>query len=400
MKPLRYTLFYMLAASLLLASCHKDRHEEPQPATQTVLVYMAADNNLSSYGFVQPDLRQMMAASRDLPSDCHLVIFVDQLGKKPYILTLEQGDTLRRHTFDEELATCDPATLRLAYQWAADHYPARSYGLVLWGHSDGWVISNAAASRGPRHAYGIDNTAGRRWMDIPDMAATLAAMPHLRFIFADCCCFQCVETAYELRHTTDYIIGSAAEIPGEGAPYQTVLPALFSQRPDFYQLATDAYFAQVSEGFREPLSVVKTSEMEALAAATRTALTQSLQPIASDGTGYPDVKGLIYYYDQMLFDMNDFFLRFADASTYAQWKQHFDAAVVYSTWAETWMSDGHVPYIGWSNAFLDFEVTEERYGGLSMFVPQNSSIDKKQQQNRTIHLMQWYQAAGLSELGW
>ena len=60
------------------------------------------------------------------------------------------------------------------------------------------------------------------------------------------------------------------------------------------------------------------------------------------------------------------------------------------------------------NEFRDFTVTEERYGGLGMYIPQDAasikgyknitfSIDKL---NENIRLMQWYKAAGLDQLGW
>lgn len=241
-------------------------------------------------------------------------------------------------------------------------------------------------------------------MNIPDMALKLSTLPHLRFIFADCCCFQSVESDYELRNVTDYIIGSAAEIPGEGAPYQTVIPALFSQRDDFYELATNAYFEQVSYGYQEPLSVVKTDKMEQLAQATKTALRQSLSTLVpGNSETYPDVRGLIYYYNQTLFDMQDFLLHHASEDVFAQWKRTFDEAVPFKTMTTVWMAN-FVPYLDsyreTPQTFRDFEVTEERYGGVNMFVPQNSAASIITKQNERITQMQWYKAVGMDELGW
>ena len=395
-----YPIALILATLTLLTACHSDKHEKKQPDMETVLVYIAGDNNLQS--FIMSDVSQMMEGSTALSQGNNLILFVDRKGQTPYFLKVENGDTLRLKTFDEELKSSDAETLRMALSWTMENYEAQNYGLVLWGHADGWIIwQESAASRSPRRAYGQDTTDGTQWMNIPDMAKALATLPHLRFIFADCCCFQSVESAYELRDVTDYIIASPAEIPGEGAPYQTVIPALFSQRDDFYLLAAQAYCDQESQGYREPMAVVKTSEMENLAQATHTVLTQSLQPIGSDGTGYPDVSGLIYYYDQTLFDMNDFILRFASTADYDTWRRAFDAAVPFKQMAEVWMAN-HVSYLdSWSmSMFRDFEVTEERYGGVNMFVPQNSETKQKKNQNERISQMQWYAAAGLKDLGW
>ena len=392
-------LTLLLAAALILTACHKDKHDdEPQqPATQSVLVYIAGDNNLQQ--FIIDDVKQMMEGSKLLGKDCNLLLFVDQKGKRPYFMKLENGDTLRVKTLEEEVKSSNAETLRSAMKWMVDNYEARNYGLVLWGHADGWVVWQPAQSR-PRRSYGQDTTGGEEWMNISEMADALATLPHLRFIFADCCCFQCVESAYELRHVTDYLIGSAAEIPGEGAPYQTVIPHLFDQREDFYALVCDDYFEQVSVGYQEPVSVVKSSEMDQLAQATRAALTQSLQPINEQGENYPDVEGLIYYYDQTLFDMQDFMLSHAPEHVYTEWKRTFDKAVVYKKMAEVWLAN-HIPYLDKSETmFRDFNVTAERYGGISMFVPQNRYTTFIQRQNERIKKMEWYSAAGLSQLGW
>ena len=393
---MKHYLLLLMATALMTTACHKEKKEEPkQTATQSVLVYIAGDNNLNNY--VMDDVEQMMTGSLQLAKDCNLLLFVDQKGKLPYFMKVENGDTVRIETLPEELKTSDAETLKMAMKWMTENYEAKSYGLVLWGHADGWIIWNPAASR-PRQSYGQDISGGEEWMNIPDMAQALATLPHLRFIFADCCCFQCVESAYELRNVTDYLIASAAEIPGEGAPYQTVIPALFSQRDDFYQLATDAYYKQVSWNYQEPMAVVKSSEMQNLADATRAALRQC--PVNLETDGYPDVDRLIYYYDQTLFDMQDFLLRFAPEDVYREWKRTFDQAVPYRTMTTVWMAN-HVPYLDLSEKlFRDFDVTTERYGGVSMFVPQDKINPSFQRQNQRIKQMQWYAAAGLNQLGW
>ncbi|MBR6320445.1 MAG: hypothetical protein IKR50_08425 [Prevotella sp.] len=411
-------LLLIAMGALLLTACHHDDNKVKGKYSRTVLVYMAGDNNLTlnsaRIDFAAQDLSEMIQGSKQVAGDCKLLLFVDKNIKnttkqKPYLMLVENGDTTRLKTFDSELNSGDPATLRMAMKWAIDNYEAESYGLVLWGHADGWIIRNQAPafSRNTR-AYGVDNTSGVKWMDIPQMAQVLATLPKLDFIFADCCAFLCVESAYELRQCTDYIISSAAEIPGVGAPYQTVIPALFSQSSTFYQTVADAYFAQTSQGYKEPIAVVKTSEMENLAQATRTVL-GTFVPQMENGGRRPDISGLIYYFDHTQFDMNDFILRYASENEYAQWKSVFNRAVVYSKMAPVWLAN-HIYYKSAinENEFRDFTVTEERYGGLGMYIPQDAasikgyknitfSIDKL---NENIRLMQWYKAAGLDQLGW
>ena len=402
-------LWYFISAVFLLSACHKDDDDELK-TERSILVYIAGDNNLA--GYVSNDISQIVSGSLSLsPEKNRLLAFVDKRNSTPYIVEIAQGEETIVKTFDEEINSGDENSLKMAMQWMVDNYPAKSYGLVLWGHASGWIIEGSRSMH-PNRAYGVDYTAASAWMNIPEMAQALSTLPRLKFIFADCCCFQCVESAYELRNCTDYIIASPAEIPGEGAPYDKVIPALFSQSNNFYESVVDAYFDQRSGGYSLPLSVVKTSEMDNLAQATKATLA-SFVPSLDDGGRYPNVKDLIYYYDHTQFDMQDFMLRYADSNQYAQWKQAFDKAVIYKKMATVWMAN-HVRYKGYfdHNTFMDFTVTEDRFGGLGMYVPQQaSSITAAEYQpkrltfsidrlNTSIRKMQWYNAAGLNEIGW
>lgn len=399
---------YFIAAVLLFSACCKDDDKvEPE---LSVLVYIAGDNNLSE--FVATDLDEIITGSVNLsPEKNHLVAFVDKRNSTPYIMEIAQGEQTIVKTFDEEINSGSKDALNMAMRWMVDNYPAKNYGLVLWGHADGWIIKGSR-SIDPTRAYGVDKTAGNSWIDIPQMAQTLSSIPKLKFIFADCCCFQCVESAYELRACADYIIASPAEIPGEGAPYDKVIPALFNHADNFYEGVVNAYYSQHSGGYSLPLSVVKTSELENLAQATKVTLA-TFVPSLENGGRYPAVDNLIYYYDHTQFDMQDFMLRYANVDQYAEWKRAFDKAVIYKKMAPVWMAN-HVRYKGYTdhNSFMDFTVTEERYGGLGMYVPQQASsitapeyqpsrltfsIDKL---NTSIQKMQWYSAAGLNEIGW
>ena len=386
-------LLLLTTAALLLTACHKHDDEEPIPA-RTVLVYMAADNDLS--GFAMYDINEMMTGSKDLTKRDRLVIFVDKPNQLPYMMEVNNGDTIRKKTWEKELKSSNAETLRMALQWTVENYPADSYGLVLWGHADGWTIHNEATSR-PERAYGADTTNGTHFMNIPTMAKALGTLPHLLFIFADCCSFQCAESAYELRKVTDYIIASPAEIPGEGAPYHRVVPKLFSRSERFYEGIVDAYAIRHDV----PLSVVKTSMTDSLAQATRSVLEKSITP-----GDYPDVDSLIYYFSHTSFDMNDFMLRHVPTEEYEAWKDVFDKTVVYKAWARLWTAR-FVPYTDNNYTdFLDFKVTEERQGCVSMFVYQNPwNVDivfrsTVSSQNQTISSMEWYEAAGLKNLGW
>ena len=407
---MRHFLIFLCGCALLLSACHKEK-DDPTPAPpeadrRTVLVYVAGENSLSKY--YAEEFTEMCEGSMSIGDKDHLLVYVDIADaiRKPYLMEVSKGDTVTIHQYTEDMLSCDPDVMLNVIRRAFEARPAQSYGLVLWGHSSGWIIKTDSVENNMmarRPAYGVDNnkngtTNAGMWINIPTLTKVLlrAGYP-LRFIFADCCNFQCTEVAYEMRNTADYIIGSPAVIPGKGAPYNTVVPAMFSQSDTFYREIADAYYAQKVNGCKVPLSVVKTSEMSALADATRTAL----KSFAATFDGQmPDMTGLIYYLGnrasaayRVMYDMNDFMLRYASEDDYNVWRQAFDRAVVYRRMSTEWVTSNLVD-------FNDFEVTEERYGGLSMFVPQAVTKATYYLYNTDIKKMGWYYAAGYADVGW
>jgi hypothetical protein len=221
----------LLVSSLLLVACSGDDDNEPAPKpadTRTILVYMAAENNLDAYA--EYDIAEMKEGSKTLSDDDRLIIYYDNASTdKPYLARVKDGLLIDKVEMEESIAA-DPALLEKTLRTVREKYPATSYGLVLWGHASGWLISNDTLQYNQTRGYGYTkNNQNKYWMNIPSMARAITnAMGNdrLRFVFADCCNMGCVEVAYELRHVTDWFIASPAEIPEDGAPYNTILANL------------------------------------------------------------------------------------------------------------------------------------------------------------------------------
>ena len=375
-------------------------------AERTVLVYLAGKNNLSES--LQTNLEQMKAGSKRIGNNT-LLVFVrrDIQGEHPWLARVSNGELTDSVSLDDmgistsNMQACNPELMEQVLQYAFNYYPANEYGLVLGGHSTGWLIEQEP---GDTRAFGVDNGDGyaysnnsKRWINVPTMASVLERVPHLKFIFADCCNFMCLETMYELRNVTDYIIGSPAEIPAEGAPYEQIMPALF-EKNTFCTSAIDIYY-RTQKG-EVPLSVVKTSAMDQLASATRYALDMVQEKI---GNGYADTQGLIHYgysgssiqFHQeynLFYDAGDFFRSHLSESDYQQWKQALDEAVVEKRFAKQWRT-----CMMWRYTYSDFEMTKEKYHGVSMYIPQDSNTEYGKyyvRNNEDIKQLKWYQSVG------
>lgn len=393
-------LMYIACLLLIFFSCSKDEEENQEENTiaeRTVIVYMAAENNLSSYA--NSDISEMLKVSGSLPQNVNLVAFVDLLGSNPYVVSIKNGVKTVDENFhcQEDFYSCDPEKMKETLEWIINRYPANSYGLVLWGHASGWLVENDTIANylnKPQRAYGVDtgndinNGMGTKWINIPSLANVLENLPvHFRFIFADCCNFQCIEVAYELRHVADYIIASPAETPIIGAPYDIITPYFYKDDASLYKGIVDGCNAQVvNYEDRVPMSVIQTDELESFAAASKDVMMRLTESDALN------TDGIIYYRGnssvKVLIDMNDIIRRhIGDDEAYLSWKESFDKAVPYKALSKKWLTEGFVKF--------DFSVTDERFGGVGVFVPQTIYDQKGYNYNKKIRQLQWYYATGL-----
>ena len=382
---------------------------------KTVLVYMAGRNSLSN--IVDVDLNEMKRGSKYLVNDDNLLVFVRRYDKteQPWLARIKDGEVIDTvsldgmgiRSSDGQDCASDPAVMEGVMRYAFNHYPAKNgyYGLVLWGHGSGWLMMDEVEPNRSR-AFGLDdgsnaNSQDERWINIPTLANILKGMPHLKYIMCDCCNMMCLENLYELRTVCDYVIGSPAEIPGQGAPYDQIVPDLFGDG-HFYSRLIDKYYASVNGNL--PLTAVQTSEMEHVAQATRQAL-QAMDPAGGfDAGAYPDMTGLIHYYHtdartytdaavsffpeyNIFYDAGDFFLKHAPQEVYRQWKQALDKAIVERRNATTWETDKV-----WQHKYADFTVTDKKMHGVSIFVPQDPAKGNYAKYNEDIRQMEWYKA--------
>lgn len=398
---MKFPLLIIVLATLLISCDKEEGFPVSKNAKRTVLVYMAGENNLTG-DYLQSDLQEMRIGSKTISKDYNLIAYVDDASKvrKPYLLRIVNGVTADSIPMKEDGLTSDPEVFRNILLTVLKKYPAEEFGLCMWGHGNGWFVEQDSVEERQsvgkrRKAYGLDNgnNGGSvfygKWMNLNTMVKVLEDLPQKpKYIFFDCCNMITVEVAYAMRHTTDYLIGSPAEIPGYGAPYQTVVPAMMAD--NFETAIIDNYFAYYENQVEQvPLSVVKTSEMDNLAMITKEVLYHALH----DEPGLADISGmrLINYYRNKILDMNNYMLYTALNDDYDRWKEYADKAIIHKRMAKRWQTMDHVD-------FSKFVVEEGKYIGLGMYIPQLSTSHVKE--NKDIKETAWYQAAGYSDIGW
>lgn len=334
---------------LALAACGSDDEPEPVPEPEpeppasdagrrTVLVYMIADNNLgSTYSYDEKDLVEMRRAVDGgcLHAGDRLLVYYNAPGTArgvaPRLMEITGGSvsddvTLITYPDDPAIYSTDPERMRTVFDDVRRLAPAGDYGLIFWGHATGWMTESGTAKAPQFRSLGNDR--GRK-MAIPTLARALEGYEH-SFIYIDCCLMATAEVVYELRHATPLIAASGAEVHGEGMPYDLTLPYLFAEgeadvtgaaKADF-----DYYDGRSGSDRWATRSVIDTSRLDALAAATRDVMAAGKLPERLRSTYQTYSPSRRYG----VYDMADYITTLdVDAALISRWRAALNAAVVY-----------------------------------------------------------------------
>ncbi len=200
----------------------------------TVMVYMAADNNLSVYGIMNIDAMEAAGFNPDVQVLVQAEFNPTELAQygctpqtcfnRPnyntfrYVFTGAGTPTLGPDGPTIDIGNVDmtnPATLKQFVQWGEQTAPAQHYVLVLWNHGGGFTGLLADETSNPGHS-----------MSLPELHTALTGLPSIDVVDFDMCLMASYETLVELQGLAQTAVFSEEVIPGSGDPYQTILAAM------------------------------------------------------------------------------------------------------------------------------------------------------------------------------
>lgn len=214
--------------------------------------------------------------------------------------------------------------------------PAKEYGLFIGSHGKGWIPKNSA-SLGSSSTYStfsaehlesiwtpapgaimvrhIGDTTSTQ-VDTTEIAGALKSTGcHLNYIIFDACYMANVESAYDLKEVTDYILGSACEIIANGMPYGDILPIMASTSPLLDRLNNSAkafvdYYKNNRQGAYSSAcsAVIDCRQLDALAEVTKR-VNGSLQRIDPNSVQSYDGINLTRNPTHIFFDMEDYVIK-------------------------------------------------------------------------------------------
>ncbi|MBN2659648.1 MAG: hypothetical protein JXR54_00090 [Tannerellaceae bacterium] len=347
---------------------------DPVAPTRTVLIYMAADNSLSSYSYKNIE-SIVQGTTKAALNGGNLVVYVDAADAAPQLLQIKvkSDGKIQKLSVEDypEQNSADPSVMRGVFDKVIADYPADSYGLVLWSHGTAWLPYNVQPML---RSFGQDES---NWMEIDELAEALP--DHVfDFIMFDACYMASTEVAYALRDKADYILASPTEVLGEGFPYKLIIGNFFTETADLQQIAETFYnYYNQQTGLYQSASVslIATEQLDNLAAICREIVIGKENTIAT--LPIQELQQLEYlgYTYHALYDFDDFISRLATETQYTNYLSILNKVVLYKQTTP-------------NATYAKGQLVINQFSGLSIYVPQDGLATL----NDWYKGMEWYRA--------
>lgn len=261
-------MLLIVLSGLIFSSCEKETPTPPTPVSRTMLIYMSANNSLSGDAYSNIDGIKSAVKSGALNGGKILILW----RKKPTsastqlieIFRNSKGEAQERihKDYGGNMNASEASFMRQAIEDMKHYAPAEKYCLDLWSHALGWIPASdwRPADSPSTFSFGDDED---RSMNINDMADAIDK-DIFDFILFDCCLMGNIETLYQLRDKTPYIIASPIEIVGVGMPYDKIVPVIFGTQSPNLKGICDAYYNADTDS--RVISIYDMSKVEGVAA--------------------------------------------------------------------------------------------------------------------------------------
>lgn len=205
----------------------------------TVMVYLAADNNLAIQGVIDLDEMenagihdqvQVVAQAEFNPATlqqagCASAACINRPNFNTFRYAITQGggsgtEGPDRGTVSEigggsNVDMTDPNTLKDFINWTKTNYPANRYLLVLWNHGGGY-----------RGLIQDETSGGSGLMSLEDLKAGLTGAGAIDVLDFDMCLMGGYETLAKIAGLAGVAVFSEEVVPGEGNPYTTIIDGI------------------------------------------------------------------------------------------------------------------------------------------------------------------------------
>lgn len=322
LRTLKTVLMALILAvyAFPLASCGgEDEPDTPSTAQQTVLMYMPwAGSDIYSYFINNINAFKENIVENGGLDGRRLLVFISQNASGSSLIEITYRnkqcvqDTLKSYTFSSLDFTTSAGIAEIIND-AKQAAPANAYSMIIGCHGMGWLPvstktaalvrqSRSAVKNRPLTRYFGHSSDSKYQTDISTLAEGIANTGlKMKYIVFDDCYMSNVETAYELRNVTDYLVASTCEVMIEGIPYNKVGTYLLHN--DLQNVC--AGFYEFYSTYSTPcgtIGVTDCSQVESMAQIMKTINTMYPEGLSST----EDVQTLDGYSPTIFFDFGDY----------------------------------------------------------------------------------------------
>lgn len=344
MNKITFALFSLM---FLLVGCEQandlpDPEPKPIPSSgklqQATLIYAVNNNNL--WSDLESNTKQIVEGLRNLPEkEYEVFIFRSDVENR-----IETGNLYRAvsgtdpvfelvRSYSGDLIPTNPERMREVVSDFLD-IDCKIKNFFFWGHGTAWLPFETdhqptRSSDAPEeckipelYSFGGYNFNG--YKDNLNIDEIKDAIPDNAFetIWFDCCYMSNIETIYELRNKSKYIVAYPTEIWQTGLPYHHVLPKLFQAKQDLRGAAEELYNFYKLKSSAVTVAVMDMSKIEEVA--------KSARDVFNSGKKRPSYSGLMNYSRMSgspLYDLGQYVREYAQANDSEQLLKSFTNAL-------------------------------------------------------------------------
>ncbi len=321
---------FLAIGALFLAGCVRGDSPGPRQVDPDPKVFIMYDN-IERGWFARDVAEAGMAVASDMLKVGQRVVVFQKIssGNEIYELVPDSKSVegfskkvLKKYK-SGEMDLLNRETIAEVVGFIRDNIEANHYGFAFGSHGMGWVpkdYNGGYMRRIAMEVSGEEDPFAPLWYDREgfttrflsgygqkiDVSEFADALDEWKwdFILFDDCFMASIEAQYEMRHLAEYFIASPTEIMGDGFAYDDVVKRLFTDWDDLEGVAKGFVDFYRIRGSYATISVVKTSEIEDLAASVRDIVNSELW-MDVDPSQTP-IQSYEEYLRHIFYDLDDF----------------------------------------------------------------------------------------------
>ncbi|BCS86755.1 MULTISPECIES: clostripain-related cysteine peptidase [Prevotella] len=272
MKKILTLLFVTLTAFSLVGCDHDDPRTvyQYENTTKTIFVYMPWTGSTTSSNGALTDYFDINITSMENAINTNgglkgtdVIVYKANSASKAVMFRMKYNITLRKCELDTLVTNASnnaitKENLTSLLNQVSSYSNTGLYSILVGCHGSGWTPRGSDATM-PRASRAFGGQGSELQYDLSDLSYAIAnsAMKKVEFVSFDDCYMANVETAYELRDVTNYLVASTSEVMGDGFPYDTLFKYMLGT-PDYDNICKTFYNYYIKSSYPYgALSVIK-----------------------------------------------------------------------------------------------------------------------------------------------